>query len=44
MGSNKKAGQSLYVTLHQISFLATGLCTTLGVQWLFYKGAACEYF
>ncbi|CAO3621135.1 unnamed protein product [Mucor hiemalis] len=31
---------SLYIILHQISFLLTGLCTTLGVQWLFYRGAA----
>ncbi|KAG2196602.1 hypothetical protein INT46_008348 [Mucor plumbeus] len=28
------------IILHQIGFLLTGLCTTLGVQWLFYRGAA----
>lgn len=30
----------MYVILHQVGFLLTGLCTTLGVQWLFYRGAA----
>ncbi|KAI7890859.1 uncharacterized protein EV154DRAFT_243795 [Mucor mucedo] len=30
----------MYVILHQAGFLLTGLCTTLGVQWLFYRGAA----
>ncbi|GAN06959.1 conserved hypothetical protein [Mucor ambiguus] len=31
---------SYQIILHQIGFLLTGLCTTLGVQWLFYRGAA----
>jgi hypothetical protein len=30
------------IILHQIGFLLTGLCTTLGVQWLFYRGAASK--
>ncbi|KAI8391807.1 uncharacterized protein BYT42DRAFT_490813 [Radiomyces spectabilis] len=30
----------LTTAIHQLSFLITGLATTLGVQWLFYKGAA----
>ncbi|KAI8366640.1 uncharacterized protein BYT42DRAFT_587323 [Radiomyces spectabilis] len=30
----------LNVLFHQTSFLLTGLWTTLGTQWLFYKGAA----
>lgn len=34
---------SMYVILHQIGFLLTGLCTTLGVQWLFYRGAASKF-
>ncbi|KAI7868254.1 hypothetical protein BDF14DRAFT_1794505 [Spinellus fusiger] len=29
-----------YIVCHQLLFLLTGLCTTLGIQWLFYKGAA----
>lgn len=33
---------SIYVILHQMGFLLTGLCTTLGVQWLFYRGAASK--
>ncbi|KAI8149793.1 hypothetical protein BJV82DRAFT_584654 [Fennellomyces sp. T-0311] len=28
------------VYFHQLSFLTTGVCSTLGVQWLFYTGAA----
>ncbi|KAI9245523.1 hypothetical protein BDA99DRAFT_527950 [Phascolomyces articulosus] len=30
----------LYTIFHQVSFLITGLGTTLGTQWLFYSGAA----
>ncbi|KAI9319333.1 hypothetical protein BX666DRAFT_1843100, partial [Dichotomocladium elegans] len=30
----------LYILFHQLSFLLTGLITTLGVQWFFYIGAA----
>ncbi|KAI7876998.1 hypothetical protein K492DRAFT_198070 [Lichtheimia hyalospora FSU 10163] len=30
----------LYIVFHQVLFLVTGLITTLGVQWLFYTGAA----
>ncbi|KAL0082685.1 hypothetical protein J3Q64DRAFT_1752680 [Phycomyces blakesleeanus] len=30
----------LYIIFHQLLFLLTGLFTTLGIQWLFYKGAA----
>lgn len=33
---------SYQIALHQIGFLLTGLCTTLGVQWLFYRGAASK--
>lgn len=33
---------SYQIVLHQIGFLLTGLCTTLGVQWLFYRGAASK--
>ncbi|GAA5803465.1 hypothetical protein HPULCUR_008947 [Helicostylum pulchrum] len=41
MGSETKSSTfSVSIILHQIGFLITGLCTTLGVQWLFYKGAA----
>ncbi|GAA5809982.1 hypothetical protein MFLAVUS_003397 [Mucor flavus] len=41
MGSETKPSTfSVSVILHQIGFLITGLCTTLGVQWLFYRGAA----
>ncbi|KAI8348873.1 hypothetical protein BD560DRAFT_410515 [Blakeslea trispora] len=29
-----------YIVFHQISFLISGICITLGVQWLFYRGAA----
>ncbi|CDS13104.1 hypothetical protein LRAMOSA05287 [Lichtheimia ramosa] len=37
MGSDRF---DLVVAFHQFSFLATGICSTLGVQWLFYAGAA----
>ncbi|ORX46742.1 hypothetical protein DM01DRAFT_1310818 [Hesseltinella vesiculosa] len=30
----------MYILFHQFSFLMTGLVTTFGCQWLFYKGAA----
>jgi hypothetical protein len=40
--ATKSNGVSMYVILHQIGFLSTGLCTTLGVQWLFYRGAASK--
>ncbi|KAI8066273.1 uncharacterized protein B0P05DRAFT_475801 [Gilbertella persicaria] len=40
MGASKNGHVSAHIVLHQISFLLTGLCTTLGVQWLFYRGAA----
>lgn len=44
MGSETKSSTfSVSIILHQIGFLITGLCTTLGVQWLFYKGAASKY-
>ncbi|KAI8083075.1 uncharacterized protein BX664DRAFT_339766 [Halteromyces radiatus] len=33
-------GERLYILFHQVMFLLTGLMTTLGCQWLFYKGAA----
>ncbi|KAI9476454.1 MAG: hypothetical protein EXX96DRAFT_577229 [Benjaminiella poitrasii] len=33
-------GETLYIGFHQIMFLVSGLCTTLGIQWLFYHGAA----
>lgn len=39
----KPSTLSVSVILHQIGFLITGLCTTLGVQWLFYRGAASKY-
>ncbi|KAI8992068.1 hypothetical protein BDF20DRAFT_832053 [Mycotypha africana] len=39
-GPSDNKHDMLHITLHQISFLITGLCTTLGMQWLFYKGAA----
>ncbi|KAI7858791.1 hypothetical protein BDC45DRAFT_497651 [Circinella umbellata] len=32
--------EQLSIWLHQLSFLVTGVCSTLGVQWLFYTGAA----
>ncbi|KAI9494714.1 hypothetical protein BDB00DRAFT_761466 [Zychaea mexicana] len=32
--------EQFFVWLHQISFLVTGVCSTLGVQYLFYTGAA----
>ncbi|KAI8885829.1 hypothetical protein K501DRAFT_245305 [Backusella circina FSU 941] len=31
---------NLYILLHQVLFLMSGLCTTLGTQWIFYNGAA----
>ncbi|KAL0135958.1 hypothetical protein V8B55DRAFT_1551875 [Mucor lusitanicus] len=34
------SGETLYIGFHQVMFLITGLCTTLGTQWLFYHGAA----
>ncbi|KAI7876216.1 hypothetical protein K492DRAFT_220198 [Lichtheimia hyalospora FSU 10163] len=37
MGSDRF---DVVVAFHQFSFLATGICSTLGVQWLFYAGAA----
>ncbi|CAO3640094.1 unnamed protein product [Mucor fragilis] len=42
MGALEKrsTSTSYQIVLHQIGFLLTGLCTTLGVQWLFYRGAA----
>lgn len=33
----------LYIIFHQVLFLVTGLITTLGVQWLFYTGAASRW-
>lgn len=33
-------GETLYIGFHQVMFLITGLCTTLGTQWIFYHGAA----
>lgn len=33
----------LYILTHQVFFLLSGLCQTLGAQWLFYQGAASEY-
>ncbi|KAI7901108.1 uncharacterized protein BX663DRAFT_112373 [Cokeromyces recurvatus] len=33
-------GETLYIGFHQVLFLISGLCTTLGIQWLFYHGAA----
>ncbi|GAA5800654.1 hypothetical protein HPULCUR_006090 [Helicostylum pulchrum] len=33
-------GETIYIVTHQVLFLLTGLCTTLGTQWLFYHGAA----
>jgi hypothetical protein len=36
----KRSTDSLEIIAHQVGFLLTGLCTTLGVQWLFYRGAA----
>ncbi|KAJ2958699.1 hypothetical protein NQZ79_g5731 [Umbelopsis isabellina] len=30
----------LYILTHQVFFLLSGLCQTLGAQWLFYQGAA----
>jgi hypothetical protein len=35
-------GETIYIVIHQVSFLITGLCTTLGTQWLFYHGAASK--
>ncbi|KAL9543268.1 hypothetical protein MBANPS3_008193 [Mucor bainieri] len=34
------SGETLCIGFHQVMFLITGLCTTLGTQWLFYHGAA----
>lgn len=36
------SGETLYIGFHQVMFLITGLCTTLGTQWLFYHGAASK--
>lgn len=36
-------GETLYIVFHQVMFLLTGLCTTLGTQWLFYHGAASKF-
>ncbi|KAI8981714.1 hypothetical protein BDF20DRAFT_818337 [Mycotypha africana] len=33
-------GEVIYIVFHQVLFLISGLCTTLGAQWLFYQGAA----
>ncbi|KAI9306682.1 hypothetical protein BJ944DRAFT_159471 [Cunninghamella echinulata] len=33
-------GERLYTLFHQLMFLLTGLITTLGTQWIFYRGAA----
>ncbi|SAL99950.1 hypothetical protein [Absidia glauca] len=33
-------GEGLYILFHQVTFILTGLATTLGCQWLFYHGAA----
>jgi hypothetical protein len=33
---------NLYILLHQVLFLLSGLCTTLGTQWIFYNGAASK--
>jgi hypothetical protein len=33
----------LYILTHQVFFLLSGLCQTLGAQWLFYQGAASKY-
>lgn len=35
--------ETLYIAFHQVMFLLTGLCTTLGTQWLFYHGAASKF-
>ncbi|KAI9341287.1 hypothetical protein BD770DRAFT_330196 [Pilaira anomala] len=40
VSDSKSTRLSISIILHQIGFLVTGLCTTLGVQWLFYRGAA----
>ncbi|KAI8974937.1 hypothetical protein BDB01DRAFT_728600 [Pilobolus umbonatus] len=32
--------RNVYILFHQVSFLVTGLITTLGTQWIFYHGAA----
>ncbi|CDH60101.1 predicted protein [Lichtheimia corymbifera JMRC:FSU:9682] len=40
MGSDRF---DMVVAFHQFSFLATGICSTLGVQWLFYAGAASRW-
>jgi hypothetical protein len=44
MGATTKSpsnnNDSMQIIAHQLGFLLTGLCTTLGVQWLFYRGAA----
>lgn len=32
--------ERLYILGHQVFFLLSGLCQTLGAQWLFYSGAA----
>lgn len=41
--SSTNNSDSLQIIAHQLGFLLTGLCTTLGVQWLFYRGAASMY-
>jgi hypothetical protein len=28
--------------IHQLSFLATGIFSTMGVQWVYYQGGACK--
>jgi hypothetical protein len=35
-------GEGLYILFHQVTFILTGLATTLGCQWLFYHGAASK--
>ncbi|KAI9246513.1 hypothetical protein BDA99DRAFT_527114 [Phascolomyces articulosus] len=39
MRSSTRNG-NIIIWFHQFSFLVTGVCSTLGVQWLFYTGAA----
>lgn len=41
--SNSKPSNNKWSTIgHQISFLGTGIFSTIAVQWLYYQGAACK--
>ncbi|KAL1931949.1 hypothetical protein VTP01DRAFT_9005 [Rhizomucor pusillus] len=40
LSSPARRRSPMYIIAHQISFLLTGVGSTLGVQWLFYVGAA----